>query len=254
MFSSLGMTGTVAQNPAPQPSLPVATAAPAVRIVPPPVGYKFPNGQYNYQVEWRLFDAGIASFKMETAGREQRIIATADAKGVVGLLYHVHDRFESFFDPVTACSRAIEKKTEEGFRRLETSIVFDSTRKKSLLAEKNLRNNQTKHVENDIPGCVTDVVTAVFYIGTLSMAPNAIHYFPLNDGGKTVDVRLSVEAREEVKTPAGTYKTVKVLATGTTGAAKDKGQIWIWYTDDPRRMPVQMKAKLLWGTLTFRMR
>lgn len=236
-----------------QPSARVSSAAPAIQ--PPAPAYKLPNGQtFNYAVEWRLFDAGIASIRMDAAGREQRVAATADAKGVVGLLYHVHDRFESYFDPATNCSRSVEKKTEEGFRRLETNIVFDVTRKKSVLSEKNLRNNESKRVENDIPGCVTDVVAALFYIASQSLANGAMYSFPLNDGGKTVVVNVSVETREEAKVPAGTFKTIRVQATGESPTTKNKGQVWIWYTDDERHMPVQMKAKLFWGSLTFRLR
>lgn len=230
-------------------------SAPVASIQAPVPGHRSPAGQtFSYAVEWRLFDAGVASIRLDAAGREHRVAATADAKGVVGLLYHVRDRFESFFDPQTNCSRSIDKKTEEGFRRLETNIVFDAARKKSILSEKNLRNNTSKRVENDIPGCVTDVVSALFYIASQPLPANASFLFPLNDGGKTVDVRVAVEGREDVKVPAGTFKTVRVLATGESATSKKKGQVWIWYTDDDRRMPVQMKAKLFWGTLTFRLK
>lgn len=231
------------------------TPAPGPTIAPPSSVYKVPNGQtLNYAVEWRLFDAGVASIRMDAAGREQRVTATADAKGVVGLLYHVHDRFESFFDPQTNCSRSIEKKTEEGFRRLETNIIFDPARKKSVLTEKNLRNDQSKRVENDTPVCVRDVASAIFYIASQPLTPNSSLLFPLNDGGKTVDVRVSVEAREEIRVPAGNYKTVRVQAVGESIATRSKGQVWIWYTDDDRHTPVQMKAKLFWGSLTFRLK
>jgi hypothetical protein len=32
---------------------------------------------------------------------------------------------------------------------------------------------------------------------------------------------------------------------------RDKGKIWVWYSDDAARVPVQMRARLSWGTLTF---
>jgi len=33
-------------------------------------------------------------------------------------------------------------------------------------------------------------------------------------------------------------------------AARRTGRGWIWYTDDAQHLPVQMRAKLFWGTLT----
>jgi hypothetical protein len=62
-----------------------------------------------------------------------------------------------------------------------------------------------------------------------------------------------VEGREELKTPAGTFKTIRVEPTADAGVVKNRGQIWIWYTDDDRHLPVQMRARSFWGTITFRL-
>jgi hypothetical protein len=34
---------------------------------------------------------------------------------------------------------------------------------------------------------------------------------------------------------------------------KGKGVLWAWYTDDARRVPVQMKSKLGFATLLFQL-
>jgi len=34
---------------------------------------------------------------------------------------------------------------------------------------------------------------------------------------------------------------------------KSKGRIWIWYSDDANHTPVQMRARMFWGTITFRL-
>jgi hypothetical protein len=222
------------------------------QIDAPAPAYKFPDNQtWIFDVDWRLFSAGTATLRMESAGREKRIIATADATGVVALVYHVHDRFESFLDATTYCSHNLTKHTEEGFRRLETNITFDQQQKKSILQEKNLKNNQSKHAENDTPGCVTDVVSALYYLGSLPLAANGSYTFPLNDGGKTVSAKATVEGREDVKVPAGTFKTVRVSVKALSGPLKDRGEMWVWYSDDATHTPVQMKTRMFWGTLTF---
>jgi len=242
-----------AQQPA-RVASPSPAAPPKVAVQPPPATYQLPAGQtLTYDADWRLFNAGTATIRVESAGRESRIFTTADASGVVSVLYHVHDTVESFIDPKTFCSRTINKHTEEGRRRLNTNIVFDYARAKSVLDETNLKENKRKHEENDIPPCVTDVVSSPFYIASLPLAPNATYTFPLNDGGKTADVQVFVEGREELKLPAGTYKTIRARVTSNTGKLKDKGQIWIWISDDARRLPVQMKARMFWGTLLFRL-
>ena len=248
------LTSAYALSQAAQQKPPSAVQPPdnAVHIVPPPATHKFPlNTTLTYSAEWRLFNAGTATMRMEQAGREHRIYATADAQGFVAVLYHVHDTFEAFFDPTTFCSRSITKHSEEGFRRHDTNIVFDYARKKSVLDEKNLKTVESKHQENDIPECVSDVISSPFYIASLPLTNGSVYRFPLNDGGKTANARVTVEGREDVKTPLGTYKTVRVGVVADSGSLMNKGQVWIWFSDDAARTPVQMKARLFWGTLVF---
>jgi len=226
----------------------------ASRVQLPPADYEFPHGQnYILSGEWRLFNAGTATLHFENTGAENHIVMTADATGAVALLYHVHDRMESVIDAKTFCSQSIKKHTEEGFRRVDTSLAIDYRRKKAIFDEKNLKNNSTRHVENDVRECVTDVISGIFYAGTVPAQPGGQFSFPLNDGGKTVDVLAHVEAKEEIKVPAGTYKTIRIQPEVLSGPLKGKGKVWVWYSDDPSHIPVQMRAKMFWGNLTFKL-
>jgi hypothetical protein len=254
----LGASGSTGQTGAPSRSQapPTATvsAAPASQIIPPPPNYHFPNGQtYVYRVEWHLFTAGTAEVKLESAGTDERVTATGDSTGVVNALYKVHDHFEALFGAHTFCSHRVTKHTEEGSHRRDTAIVLDYARRKSVLDEKNLKTGEVKHVENDIPGCITDVVSGFYYIASLPLAPGNSYTFSINDGGKTAEVTARVETREQVKVPLGTFQTLRVKAEASSGPLKGKGTVWVWFTDDPNRTPVQMRSKLGWGTLLFRM-
>jgi Protein of unknown function (DUF3108) len=233
---------------------PTDTIGATSRVQPPPSTYRFPDGiGFVYSAEWRMWTAGTATLRMEPAGNLQKITSTADAAGVVALLYTVHDRFESYFDPRTYCSQQISKHTEEGFHKKDTNIRFDYAFRKAVLDEKNLKNNQMKHATEDIPGCVVDVLSGIYYVGTLPLQVGATYEFPMNDGGKTLNVRAVVEAREQVKTDAGTYSTLRVRTEDASGEMKKRGTLWIWYTEDANHMPVQMRARAFWGTLTFRL-
>jgi hypothetical protein len=237
-----------------QAQAPAAPILPVTAIAAPPLNHRFPNNQtFHYGVDWRVFNAGTATLRMEAAGREQRALGTADSTGFVSILFKVHDRFESFFDPKTFCSRSISKHTEEGRRQLETEITFDQARGKSVLAEKNIRQNTSKSEENDIPPCVTDVLSAIYYLASMPLNNGVEHRFPLNDGGKTAEVKAIVEAREELKVPAGAFKTVRVQVSANTGPLKDKGTIEVWFSDDAAHTPVQIRARRFWGTLVFRL-
>ena len=247
---AIGQQPQPAHTPAPPQT--VAKIGSASHIQPLRPGFQFPYGEtLHYEGEWRFFTAGVATVKMERVGSQNHINFTADSTGVVALLYRVADRFDSYFDAKSLCSQRLVKHTEEGSHRRDTVITYEYNRGKSVLEEKNLKTNQQKRVENDIPGCVTDVLSGMAYVASLPLTVGATYVFPLNDGNATVNVQANVEGKEQIKTPAGTFQTVRLGSEGNAGVLKNRGRMWIWYTDDDRHLPVQMRAKLFWGTLTI---
>jgi hypothetical protein len=100
---------------------------------------------------------------------------------------------------------------------------------------------------------VTDSLSAIFYAASQPMIVGQSFQMPLGDAMKTISVTMKVEGREAVQTPAGTYQTLRVEPTADAGVVKNRGNIWIWYTDDDKHMPVQMRARFFWGTITFRL-
>jgi hypothetical protein len=253
IFVLLLLTQSIAQQPAPtsKPAPPADVVSNGSRIQSPPPTFAITEETYTYNAEWRIWNAGTITLSIGREGVNQRLNASAESQGVVSLLYPVHDRFQSLYDPKTFCSVSLRKHTEEGFHKRDTLISYNYARKKAVLDETNLKNNQAKHVENDIPGCVTDVISGLMYLRSLPLTVGSIYTFPLNDGNKTVDVVAKVEAKETVKTPAGSFQTLRVSPDNPTGPLKTKGKVWIWYTDDARHIPVQLRGKMFWGTLTL---
>ena len=93
-------------------------------------------------------------------------------------------------------------------------------------------------------------------VNSAELSALSIAYPPslsLADSMRTVTVTMKVEAKEEIKTPAGTFQTIRVEPTADEGVVKNRGNIWVWYTDDARHMPVQIRAHLFWGTITARL-
>ena len=238
---------------APPTNQPVAKIGSASHIQPLRPGYQFPfNQTLHYEGEWHFFTAGVATLRMEQNGSQNHRAGTADTAGVTALLYRIADRYNSYFDAKSLCSSKLIKHTEEGSHLRDTIITFDYNRGKAVLEERNLKDNQQKRIENDIPNCATDVLSGIFYVGSLPLQVGATYTFPLNDGSKTVTVQAHVEGKEQVKTPAGTFQTLRVGPEGDSGTLlKNKGKIWVWYTDDDRHLPIQLRAKLFLGTVTI---
>jgi hypothetical protein len=232
----------------------IAHGQQVVPLTPPRAGFAFPQKQtLTYSVDWRVFPAGTAVLHFEATGDRERLTANADTIGAINMLFHVGDRFQSTFDRDKGCTYEFDKQTVEGRRRVNSTLRAEYGDGKSILDEKNQVTGQTKHVEMPIPGCVTDLLTGVFYASSQPMVIGKTFVIPVVDALHTVPVTMKIEGREEVKTTLGTFKTLRVQPTADAGVVKNRGNIWIWYTDDDRHLPVQMRARLFWGTITFRL-
>ncbi|HEX3987091.1 MAG TPA: DUF3108 domain-containing protein [Acidobacteriaceae bacterium] len=226
----------------------------AVPLIPPQPGYSYPaHLTLNYAVDWRVFPAGTSSFHLEQQGDEERVTASGETLGAINLIYRVVDRFQSSFDRRTGCSAGFAKQLQEGRRQVSTDLKFDYAQSKAVLNEKNLVKGTSKHQETPVGPCVTDLLSAIFYPASQKLVPGQSFRVPVADAMHTVTVTMKVEARETVKTPLGTYATIRVQPMAEAGTVKARGNIWIWYTDDARHIPVQMRARLFWGTITFRL-
>jgi hypothetical protein len=221
-------------------------------LQPPLTTFDYPQHEtLTYSVDWRVFTTGTAVFHLDQVGNLLKISATADSIGAVNMLFPVVDRFQSGFDVKTGCSAGFDKQIQEGRRKIASDLTFDYTHGKQTRNERNLVKGTATHSVTNIPACVTDSLSAMFYTQSQALTAGQTVDFPLADAMRTVSVGMKVEDREEIKTPAGTFQTIKVQATADEGVVKNRGSIWIWYTDDPRHLPVQMQARLFWGTITF---
>lgn len=222
----------------------------------PPPNPQFPipaNQTLVYAVDWRVFPAGTATIHLKAEGTSEHVTANAASIGTVNLLFPVADRYDSIFDRRTGCSFEYRKQIQEGRRRLTGLMNLDYPRHLQKLSERNLVTGTAKEQNSPIPGCVTDVLSGIFYVASQQLQVGHDLRFPLADAGHVVAVTMKVEAKESVVTPAGKYSTVRVQPTADVGVVKNRGTILIWYTDDTRHIPVQVRAHLFWGTITMRL-
>jgi hypothetical protein len=224
----------------------------AIAAVPFEVGEKF-----TYNVSWKVFDAGIATMTLAERSLFQneeiyKISATVRSTGIVSTLFKVVDIFESFFHTRELCSRQIVKNIQEGRRHRNTVVSFDPKSRQARMEDKDLNRPDlpARQTSSPIPNCVQDVVSALYAIRTKSFRVGDLVRFPINDGGRTYDVAVEIQAQEEVRTPAGVFQTLRLEPRVFDGLFKSKGRLFVWLTNDADKLPVQLKAKINIGTIT----
>lgn len=236
-----------------RPATASISSAPSSHIVPAPPGYVFPSEKYVFSVQWHFMNAGTSTVQIQRTDAGERVTATANSVGFPDKIFRVHDIFNADVNAKSFCTLLVSKHSEEGPHRRESRIVLNYSRLKSEVDLTDLKSSEKKHSEFDIPACTTDVVSGFFYVASLPLAPGFSQTFPVNDNGKTTDVMIHVEARDRVKGPTGEFQTLRVMAEPLSGPMKGKGVLWVWFTDDSKRVPVQMKSKLGFATLFFQL-
>ena len=126
------------------------------------------------------------------------------------MLFPVVDKFQSGFDTATGCSAGFSKQLQEGLRKVNSDLSFNYAAGKQKQYEKNLVKGTSKSLTGGDPGGAwTDSLSAIFYAASQPLVVGQNVRFPLADSMRTVTVVMKVEAKEEIKTPAGTFQTIR---------------------------------------------
>jgi hypothetical protein len=218
------------------------------------------NGALEYNVEWRLIDAGKAKLNWSAGTPASRpgwqIKLHLESEGLVSKLYKVNDDYSAEMG-ANLCAQDTHLNAQEGSRQRETVVHFDSqTKKASYLERDMLTHTVALAKETDIPACVHDVIGGLFFLRTLNLEPGHSIDVPVSDGKKTVTAKIEAQQREEIKAPAGKFKTIRYEAFLFNNVLyRRPGHLYVWLTDDGRKLPVRIQVRLRFtiGTITFQL-
>ena len=207
-----------------------------------------------YNVEWRLITAGKVKVELLQERASSQVNLHLESVGLVSKLFRVEDDYSANLNSAL-CVSSLQMTSREGSRSRETKITFDAaTRKASYLERDRIKNAVVLSQEIDIPSCVHDVAGGLFFMRTLSLEPGQSTAVPVSDGKKSVMVKVEAQQREDVKTPEGTFKTIRYEAYMFNNALyRRPAHLNVWLTDDRRRLPVQIRIRLQFtiGTITL---
>ena len=212
-----------------------------------------PRLSLRYTVEWRLITAGWARLDYDAQNTAR---VHLESQGFVSRLYRVNDNYLAVLDQAL-CTSTVSMQAEEGSRRRETLITFDKERKRIRYLEKDLVKNQVLQDKAMVSGgCVNDIIGGLMRLRTLKLEPGQTLSLPLSDGKRLATVKVESEAKEDLKTPAGTFAVTRYLVNVFDGVLYNrKGTLQVWVTNDERRWPVQIRARLPFyiGSITFQL-
>ena len=235
-----------------------AQAVPAGPLQKPPenlqtVNHAFtPGEKLTYSISWSdVVQAGTAVLEVSngttTDGRPTyRFTSRTKSSGMVDLVYPVQDVVESVVDAEDMSSLMFRLQESHGEKKRLRQMDFDRTH----ATVKVVVNNGTPEIY-PVPERVQDALSSLYYVRTrqdfLVDKPIVI---AVHDNEKTWSVEVYTVGREKIRTPAGEFDTVKIKTYPKyEGVFMHKGEIYIWLTDDARKIPVLMKSKISIGSI-----
>lgn len=209
-----------------------------------------------YRIYWGPLVAGQAT--LEVAGLEAveghecyHLVARAQTTGLVDLLFHVDSTTESWLDVKELCTRRYRQNRVEGkhIRRSETR--YDYAQSRFTIT------NHLNGVERTLPlqQPLQDIVSALYYARTQPLQLNQPRTFLVNAGDTNRLVRLLPDQRKTIWTnPLGEVPALRVEPNPTlTIVAANGGRMWVWISDDDRRLPLVLISKMKIGSARFQL-
>ena len=210
-----------------------------------------------YTVEWRLITAGKAKLEWTSEQRPRtgaQVNLRLESVGLVSKFFKVEDDYSSNLNSAL-CGQSLQMTTLEGSRQRETKVTFDSASRKASYVERDRAKNAVIAThEIDIPPCVHDVIGGLYLLRTLNLEPGQSAEVPVSDGKKNVMAKVEAQQREDVKTPGGTFKTIRCeIHVFNDVLYRRQAHLYIWLTDDRRKLPVQVQVRMQFaiGTITL---
>jgi hypothetical protein len=217
------------------------------------VNHAFQAGEtLTYTITWSdVVEAGTAVLEVKAAettknGRRAfRLISTARTSGLVSKFYRVEDRIQSTMDNEELYTLAYSLDQKHGSRKKRREMTFDQSAGTVQVLRDGIPEQFT------VPERVQDALSSLYYARTRQdFTVGKPILIDVYDDGRTWSVELQTLGREKITTPLGEFNAIKVKTYPKyEGVFQNKGEIYMWLTDDARKIPLLMKSKISIGTV-----
>jgi hypothetical protein len=206
--------------------------------------------QLTYEISWLNITAGTAVMAVSDAGTDgdrplAKLITTAQSRPAITTFFPVDNRVESIVDPATLLPEHLTFKRREGKKKEDIEYTFHQ--KEGTVTV--VKGGTTETLE--MPPGTQDVISCLYYARSeLSLQPGSFLTMNVYHDKKNRKVDVHVEEIEIVSGPWGEVETARVLVVMPfQGLFLNQGNIRVWFTNDDRRIPVRMKAKVIIGSI-----
>ncbi len=211
-----------------------------------------------HHVRYYKAHAGTITFKIdpfvEVNGRKSySLVNLIKTASIFDSFYSVDDRVLTLMDYDLLIPRVFTLHVKESGQLREARSHFDFDKLKATYWEKKVTEKngaEEKKQQWDILPFSQNVFSALYYMRVFKWATGKTYSFRVADDESNIVFKGTALRREVLETNAGDFKAIVIKPEFTVkGVFKPVGDIFIWLSDDDRKLVLRIECKIKIGTL-----
>ncbi len=211
----------------------------------------FEEGEHlEYKVKFGFLTAGRATFRIPEIitynNRPSfRIVVEMKTNSTFSTVFKVDDWLTSILDVDGLFPWYFERRIREGKYTSHDRIAFDHYAQRAFTDQDTLQ----------IDPYTQDTISIIYYARAIPLRVGEYIDITNYSPHQLYHLRLLIDRMEQIKVPAGSFECFHVKPGIEPGyEEKAKGQMELWISADDRRIPVQVKTDLPFGSLTMKLK
>ena len=205
-----------------------------------------------YTIAWLKIEGGEMTLRtareMTSDGVPvHRMTLVATSNDYVSKFYPVRDLYETWVDARDFQPLRFEKHAREGRYESDEVEEFDLAR----------RIGSWREDRTPLPERVQDIISSFYFLRAQPLAIGQDVRIDMFSRGKVYKLKAAVLDKERVETEAGVFDAFKLqpqLRENETDEDRNRGKLFLWFSDDERRLPVMARTVMPIGSVTARLR
>lgn len=202
-----------------------------------------------YELTWLNILAGTAVLEVaegnSNAQASLKLVMTAQSSPKITRFYPVDNRVESWVNPDTFLSEHMIFHRREGKRKNDFDYTFHHDQGSVTAVKDGVEETLP------IPPGTFDAISCLYYVRSLpQFVPGTTESLSVHHDKKNYKLEVRVEGLETIKGTWGKAEAVRLLVIMPfQGIFLNQGNIRVWLTNDGRRIPLRMKARVIIGSI-----
>lgn len=222
----------------------------------------YPTGEHSV---FTVKMGGVSAGEMTLTTHEQATVngrrayhfsASLATNKFFSVFFKLRESIHLYFDYESLLPLRTEISLLENKKLAEVRGLFDWSKMRAEEWEKTIEGNgplQERRKAWTLGPLSQNLFSVIYFLRAHDFPENGLITFPISHDEKNFSFKARVLRREILDTPAGRFNTVVIRATENfmkLFAPSARGDVFMWLTDDERRLLVKLETRLKVGNLS----